>query len=85
MKRCFVIEADTDIYSAFVYEVERTNDVDHYIYKRVIEKGALFNTVPGPKFYGQLQPLLVTKATLMDAKPIEPEFDVSAASPSSRT
>jgi len=74
MRRCFVIEADTDNYSAFVYEVQRTNDTNDYIYRREMGGNALFNELPGPKLYGKLHPLLVTKDTILKAKPIEPEL-----------
>ena len=85
MRRCFVIEADTDNYSAFVYEVFRkmSDDANSYVYSRQVTEDPLFNTIPGPKFYGQLDPLLVTKDRIKNAKPIEPEFP-PVAPPSNR-
>lgn len=75
MKRYFVIEADTEMYSAFVYEVSREMDKhgNIYVYGRPVMEDPIFNQVPGPKFYGKLHTLLVTQETLKLAKPIEPE------------
>ena len=81
MKRMYVIECDTEHWSAFVYELtSRTFDMgsgkpeeERYLYSRPFGTEALFNHQPGPKFYGKLHPLLITKDTLEKAQPIEPE------------
>ena len=82
MKKQFVIECDTDMYSAFVYEITSRKYIvgqdgapDQYVYARNITDERLFNTDIGPKFYGKLDKVLFTKNTIALAEPIEPEIE----------
>lgn len=77
MKKFFVIETDTEMYSVFVYEVEQSfSDQVNYVREAGIR--AVVHESPGPKFYGKLDSLLITRNTLENAAPITPEIKVQS-------
>jgi hypothetical protein len=73
MKRQFVIECDTEMSTVFVDEVTKDfeNGTVNY-HKEAGGKPLLFGFL-GPKFYGQLDALLITAEKIADAKEIEIE------------
>lgn len=80
MKRFFVIECDTEYNSIWVHEVgkEFTAEKDDnrgVQYFRSPSQQPLICEFPGPKFYGQLDTLLITKNKLEQAEAIVPEYD----------
>ncbi len=80
MKRFFVIECDTEFYSVYVYEVQR-RFTEKVVYEHeACAEMAICGPV-SPKFYGQLDRLLVTKASIAEASPITPEAPVEEVKP----
>jgi len=73
MKKYIVIEADTNYYSLFAYEVSRKMDDkgDDYVYRRKAGCEALVQALDRPRFFGTLDVLLPTAETLRSAAPIE--------------
>jgi hypothetical protein len=78
MKRYFVIDVDSEFSSVRVLEV--TQDFEHGTvnYHRGASDSSLINAEPSPKFYGQLDALLVTSEKLAKAEPITPELAVQS-------
>ena len=84
MKLHYVIECDTEMYSVFVRSVkqEYSSDPDAGD-KQVIYYHSANEPIPvmeplGPKFYGHLDALLVTKGKIEDAAPVTPEAELNA-------
>jgi hypothetical protein len=78
MKRFIVIECDTEFSSVFVHEVKQEytadEDPDKGVgYFRNPSDHALICDQPGPKFYGRLDALLVTRGKIEHAPAIIPE------------
>lgn len=85
MKRYIVIEADTEMYSLFAYEVSRQTDAtaDNYIYQRVMGCEPTAQAIDPGKFFGMVNSLLPTaesiKTTpalkLVPPRVVAPTFD----------
>lgn len=73
MKRQFVIDCDTAYHTVAVYEVTKEITADGVEYKRDTEE-SIFNEFLGPKFYGKLDAILISRDRLENAKPIDPEM-----------
>lgn len=70
MTRFFIIEVNDGFETAFVYEVTKTisQTIDYHR-----DPGPpVFNTFPGPHFYGKLDVLINQKQRIETATPIEP-------------
>lgn len=73
MKQFFVIEVEDDGFTR-VLRVEREYTTVHVSYNRSAKDASLINAFElNPKFYGQLDALLVTPAKLAAATPIVPQ------------
>jgi hypothetical protein len=80
MKQFFVIEVDDDGFTR-VLAVEREYTETGVSYCRKANDNRLINTLePNPKFYGQLDALLITPAKLAAAAPIVPAAAPDSAS-----
>ena len=78
MKRFVVIECDTEYSSVFVHHVEQEYTAEEdpakgVAYYRNPSDHALICDQPGPKFYGRLDALLVTRGKIEHAPAIIPE------------
>ena len=77
MKRCIIIECDTEDSDVWVYTAEREftayGGSKSVAYYRDAGQHSLIFAEPGPKFYGKLDTLLITKDRIQNAPPITPE------------
>lgn len=71
MKRQFVIEVDSAFETVFVHEVSKNCVAGDWTYTRLSDD-AIIQAFPDPKFYGQLDALLLTHSRIRNAKPITP-------------
>lgn len=72
MQSIYVIEADDKMMSLFVFKVTKKYTPDGIVYVREGDpEKAVLQDFSCPKFYGQLDSLLITESKLKDAEPIE--------------
>lgn len=72
MRQQIVIETDSEMGTVFAYAVSM-DYTDKVNYRREASDKPLLCRVLGPKFYGELDALLVTADKIKDAAPITPE------------
>lgn len=77
MEQQFVIETDSKMGTAFVYAVSK-KFTDKVVYEREAGVSGVICRVLGPKFYGELDLLLVTADKIENAAPITPETPEAA-------
>ena len=77
MKRCIIIECDTEDSDVWVYTAEKEftayGGSKSVAYYRDAGQHSLILAVPGPRFYGKLDTLLITREKIQNAAPITPE------------
>lgn len=78
MKTQFVIECDTDYCTISVHEVTKKITGDGVEYGREV-CNPIFSDFIGPRFYGKLDTLLISRERIKEAPPITPQMPIEAA------
>lgn len=72
-KRFFVVECDSEFNSVYVYAVNKDYKHGTVNYHHNATDASVVSGPLGPKFYGQLNSILVTSETIRNAEPITPD------------